>query len=298
MLEGEFRQRFDNGWHTVNLAAINQNNPGSFSAGTSGALETKRAAVSSRAEFQLNHNWVFGWDAMLQTDNNFSYSYILNTGSNYYRTNEVYLKGLGNRNYFDLRAMYFDMQDGDPLSALEHKQAIVRPILDYHYIHPTSVAGGELSATVNMTSIQRDKNDFLTVAGYNRFRGLAGDYSRLTTELEWKLQIIVPGGLVLTPLLAARADGYQLNLQNPSSLDPSYTSFDTGSSATRTMLTAGLEARYPIEITARGAVIFSEPIAQIFARPDEQSPGSLPNDDAQSFVFDATNLFERQVFWF
>ena len=296
MLEGEFRQRFDNGWHTVNIAAINQNSPNKFDAGTSDTMETKRAAISTRAEFQLNNSWIFGWDAMVQTDNNFGFSYSLITGSDYYKTNQIYLKGLGNRNYFDLRTIYFDMQDGDPLSVLEHKQAIVRPVLDYHYIHPAPVMGGELSATMNLTSLQRDRNDYLTVAGFNRFRGLAGDYSRLTTELEWKRQIIAPGGLVLTPLLAARADGYQLNLQNPSSLDPTYTSFETGSSATRTMLTAGLEARYPIEITAPGSNHLFEPIAQIFARPDEQSPGSLPNDDAQSFVFDATNLFERDKF--
>src|SRR5690606_17989679 len=39
-----------------------------------------------------------------------------------------------------------------------------------------------------------------------------------------------------------------------------------------------------------------EPIAQIYLRPDEDHAGGLPNEDAQSFVFDATNLFERDKF--
>ena len=39
-----------------------------------------------------------------------------------------------------------------------------------------------------------------------------------------------------------------------------------------------------------------EPIAQVFVRPDEQLAGGLPNEDAQSFVFDATSLFERAKF--
>ena len=39
-----------------------------------------------------------------------------------------------------------------------------------------------------------------------------------------------------------------------------------------------------------------EPIAQIFARPDEEYAGGLPNEDAQSFVFDATSLFDRDKF--
>src|SRR5690606_29177468 len=38
-----------------------------------------------------------------------------------------------------------------------------------------------------------------------------------------------------------------------------------------------------------------EPVAQIFVRPDEPFAGrfGVPNEDAQSFVFDASNLFER-----
>ena len=39
-----------------------------------------------------------------------------------------------------------------------------------------------------------------------------------------------------------------------------------------------------------------EPIAQVFVRPDETLAGGLPNEDAQSFVFDATSLFERDKF--
>ncbi len=31
-------------------------------------------------------------------------------------------------------------------------------------------------------------------------------------------------------------------------------------------------------------------------RPDETLAGQLPNEDAQSFVFDATNLFDRDKF--
>ncbi len=37
-------------------------------------------------------------------------------------------------------------------------------------------------------------------------------------------------------------------------------------------------------------------MAQIYLRPDEDLAGRLPNEDAQSFVFDATNLFERDKF--
>ncbi|MCY0152956.1 LPS-assembly protein LptD [Hoeflea alexandrii] len=39
-----------------------------------------------------------------------------------------------------------------------------------------------------------------------------------------------------------------------------------------------------------------EPIGQIFVRPNERLVDGLPNEDAQSFVFDTTSLFERDKF--
>jgi LPS-assembly protein len=62
------------------------------------------------------------------------------------------------------------------------------------------------------------------------------------------------------------------------------------------MLTAGLEARYPILASTDTSTHLFEPIAQIYVRPDEDLAGGVPNEDAQSFVFDATNLFERDKF--
>ena len=58
----------------------------------------------------------------------------------------------------------------------------------------------------------------------------------------------------------------------------------------------GLEWRYPfIEATALGTQVI-EPIAQIIARPGEAHAGQLPNEDAQSLVFDDTNLFAWNKF--
>ena len=39
-----------------------------------------------------------------------------------------------------------------------------------------------------------------------------------------------------------------------------------------------------------------EPMAQLIARPDETLAGQLPNEDAQSLVFDDSNLFSRDKF--
>jgi LPS-assembly protein len=64
------------------------------------------------------------------------------------------------------------------------------------------------------------------------------------------------------------------------------------------MATAGLELRWPVLFSGIGSSHVIEPVAQLFVRPDEQYIGGLaiPNEDAQSFVFDASSLFERDKF--
>ncbi|NNH62959.1 LPS-assembly protein LptD [Rhizobium laguerreae] len=293
LIEGEFRQRFENGTHILRVAGIDQAKPGNFSSGTSDAEAGQRGMVASKAEFRINPRWTFGWDVMMQSDNNFSKTYKLRGLASTDRTNQIYLTGLGKRNYFDMRAFYFDVQDADRTNKAEKQQAIVYPSLDYHYVAPQPLAGGELSADVNLTNISRTHDDFYTVDGFDRFRGLKGQTSRLTAELQWKRTYVTPTGLVITPLLAARGDAFALNMDDPTGYAGNY---DDGNSATRSMFTAGLEMRYPILMTTDNSTHILEPIAQIYARPDEQLAGRLPNEDAQSFVFDATSLFDRDKF--
>jgi LPS-assembly protein len=65
---------------------------------------------------------------------------------------------------------------------------------------------------------------------------------------------------------------------------------------TRAMGTVGVTYRYPfIAASSLGNSVF-EPIVQIVSRPGETNIGQLPNEDAQSLVFDDTNLFSVDKF--
>ncbi|MFQ6184499.1 LPS-assembly protein LptD [Sinorhizobium meliloti] len=292
LLEGEFRQQFHNGLHTLNVAGISQLDREQFTPGTVDALETNRGMIASRGKFEINPRWSFGWNVLVQSDNNFAKTYDLSTFDGTTYVNQAYLTGLGKRNYFDLRAFYFDIQDADPNSLDENKQPIAQ-VLDYSYTAPERILGGELNADFNLTNIKRNRLDRINVLGVERFRGLEGTSHRLTGELEWKRTFIAPGGLVLTPLLAARGDALGMNVDDPVGYTGNFSSSDA---ETRRMLTAGLEARYPILFAGETSTHVLEPIGQLYARPDEQYAGGLPNEDAQSFVFDATNLFDRDKF--
>jgi LPS-assembly protein len=294
LVEGEIRNKFETGEHTFRFAGINQQNSGSFAAGTADRESDSRIMGASKGEFHINPRWTFGWDVMVQSDNNFSRTYNIDGFDKETFTNDVYLTGLGTRNYFDLHSYYFDEQDDAETSLLERQQAIVYPVLDYSWFAPEPIFGGQLSINSNLTNLSRRAEDtYLEGVDSYRFPGLEGSYTRFTTEAEWKRTITTDQGLQLTPLLALRGDGLRSTSSGVGG--PNSGSLEDDPSG-RYMATAGLEARYPFLITAGSSSHIIEPIAQIYARPDEQMAGGLPNEDAQSFVFDATSLFERDKF--
>jgi LPS-assembly protein len=62
------------------------------------------------------------------------------------------------------------------------------------------------------------------------------------------------------------------------------------------MPVAGLEYRYPFISAQSWGTHTIEPIAQLILRPNETAIGRLPNEDAQSLIFDDGNLFRVNKF--
>ncbi len=289
--EAEFRQQFESGKHILKIAGIHQLSPDAFDAGSVDAGVENRGMIASQGEFKINPRWMFGWDVMVQSDNSFSNTYDISGYNQVTQTSQVYLTGLSGRNFFDLRGFYFDIQSTLATSTAEEEQPIVHPSMDYTRTFDRPVAGGELTLNANLLSLTRDEAEVDTTN--DKYPGVEGTSTRLTTELEWKRTIVTDQGLLITPIAAARGDLYHLDVDAPMG----YTGpFTTQTTPARGLLTAGLEARYPIQIVTSGASHILEPIGQIFARNDEQLAGGLPNEDAQSFVFDASTLFERDKF--
>ncbi|MEP6565575.1 MAG: LPS-assembly protein LptD, partial [Mesorhizobium sp.] len=324
--EAEWRQRFNNGEYSLKIAGIRQENPDEFidtggynvNSGAAGDPNKFRGMMGTKGQFAINPRWEFGWDVLLQSDKNFSRTYTIDGYNDAVHQSTVYLTGLNGRNYFDVRAMRFQVQENTPddnITARSDKQPWVLPSLDYAYIPDMPVAGGQLSFNVNARVIRRDDLDeayFIPYqpnapgSGVQRVRGIEGESGRLTAEAEWKRTFTTDGGLQLTPLLALRGDASYLNASSASlaavnamATDPRINvDDDMRSSLARYMATAGLEMRWPVLFSMPGSSHIVEPMAQLFVRPNEQYVGGLavPNEDAQSFVFDATTLFERDKF--
>ena len=320
LAEAEWRQRFNNGEYSVHFAGIRQMDPEAFDAGTvdrgqPGDPNRLRGMMGTKGQFAINERWDFGWDVLLQSDKNFANTYDIDGYDNFVHTSQVYLTGLDDRNFFDLRAMHFEVQeevfDGEP-GARADEQPWVLPSFDYAYTPDQSVFGGELNFDVNARVIDRGTLDYEPQTNpdfllpVDRVGGIEGTSSRITAEAEWKRSFTTDGGLVMTPLLAFQADTMQVNYSSDSvtainlmAANPDISVMsDIRSAYHRFLATAGLELRFPVLFSSTSANHVLEPMAQIFARNDPayQSTLGVPNEDAQSFVFDASTLFERDKF--
>ena len=138
-------------------------------------------------------------------------------------------------------------------------------------------------------------------------RGIGGDYTRATGMVDYQRKFIDPLGEEWTPFAFARLNGETLNLNttNTTTLD-NYGSYASFSNASQPGFLAGsqgdtgnvipgigVEYRYPFMAYTKFGSIVVEPIGQVIARPDSVlGTSSLVNLDAQSLVFDSTNLFD------
>jgi len=294
LLNGEFGHRLANGQYTVSAAGIYQLDPGRFDPG-SPSDRRLRGGINTTGEFALNQDWTLGWSGTLSSDRAFTRDYDVLNKDTSETTSTIHLTGLRDRNFFEARASYFQVLT-DPASAPlldpglydQGRQGFVAPVIDYHRVSDDAFLGGELSYTSNIANVVRAENDPFTI-GPTFFHGTAGDTVRLTKEVDWQRRIIGPMGQVITPFASLRGDAFFMDGVTAAPLTSSTTAF-------RFMPAVGVEWSLPILVTAGGSTHIIEPMAQIIARPDEMAAGTLPNNDAQSLVFDVSSLFDRDKF--
>ena len=323
--QAEWRHRTHNGQYTVKFARIEQEDQRAFadeSYVTVDELQEERKALMTTGRFQINPRWTFGWNGLFQSDENFARTYSLTGFSSRDETNEIYLTGLNDKNYFDIRVQDFLIQDqratdfdryADGTQTLNDQQAVALPSFDYNLVSGEDALEGQVSLDVNVTSVRRDAAQiinsldttpgrFTTVplsqnpietAANERFHGIRGAYTRASSDLQWKNSVITDPGAVVTASLGLRADAI---FPETDDLNTEVNPLTSNDSIFRAMPTGALEIRYPLIAEDGFASQIFEPIAQIIVRPDETHIGQFPNEDAQSMVFDYTNLFDLDKF--
>ncbi|MEA2936860.1 MAG: LPS-assembly protein [Alphaproteobacteria bacterium] len=321
LVQGEWRQRLVNGSYTIRATGIFQLDKQAFlKAGNVPGNRDFRGSFESSGQFNLTSKWVYGWDGTVITDRAFFQDYGLYKpqGSNLLRStpdyvlSQSYLQGRGERSYFDMRALYFY-----GFSSVDSQKQIpvIHPVIDHDYTFGRSVFGGELSLRSNLTSLSRETAFFdpinqtasnnglcaignpdptVKTASNCLLRGVPGTYSRLSSEANWRRTVIDSYGQVFTPFISLRADIANVQI-SPDAGVANYVNPGT-SDVARIMPTAGVEYRYPFISVHSWGTQTIEPIGQLIIRPNETGVGLLPNEDSQSMVFDASNLFRVNKF--
>ena len=319
LMQAEFRQRLMDGSYQIRAYGIDQLDPGAF-AGQAGDRQF-RGGVETKGEFALNDKWVWGWEGVALTDYMLLSDYRLSQYKDPLQSfltlpteavSQLYLTGVGDRSYFDARAIYYLSLSGN-----QSQVPVVAPVIDYSNVLNHSVFGGEFSYKTNFTNLTRETAVFDPItqsASLNGLcstatsadparsivpancllRGMPGTYTRLTGEADWRRSFTDSAGEIWTPFARIRVDAVNADISNQPGVSNFLPVGDT--QALRVMPTIGLEYRYPfINVQPWGSTTV-EPIAQVIARPNESYAGRLPNEDSQSMTFDTSNLFNVDKF--
>jgi len=317
LMTAEFRQRLINGSYQIRAYGIDQLDPSAF-AGQPGDRQF-RGGIDTKGQFAINDKWVWGWDGVILSDYYFFSDYRLSAYKDPMNAflslpteavSQLYLTGVGNRSYFDLRSIYYLSFSGN-----QQQVPVVYPVWDYSNVFNYPIFGGEVSYKTNFVNLTRNDAVFdpittlANTAGLCTalsadplartpsqclLRGFPGTYTRLTAEAQWRRSFTDPLGEIWTPFASMRVDAINADVSNQPGVSNFLPVGDT--QALRLMPTVGLEYRYPfINVQPWGSTTI-EPIAQVIIRPNEQYAGKLPNEDAQSMVFDTSNLFSVDKF--
>lgn len=284
LVEADWRQKLWNGAYEVKLyGAYDQEENSNW-----------RGSVDTKGNFALNGYWHFGWSAIAQSDDTFRRYYNIDSIYASEQVSTVYLTGMADRNYFNISVSQYgnllgNQYDPETNTYLKSVTSTSYPSVDYNYIHNKPVFGGEFSFDVNAVALSI--NDPLNQIKIANFPSVTqGTTDHIATDMQWRRTFKDDLGQVYTPFVFARGDVYNVSSFQEGNISGPADTF------TRDLVGVGMDYRYPFITTTGGVTQVIEPVAQIVSRAGQANNNLVPITDAQSLIFDDTNLFDINKF--
>lgn len=300
ILKGEWRHRLANGEYNIRVAGIDQDSddlPGGRNAGKNAKLGGFRGSLETHGKFPLSGWWQFGWDAIVESDGQFRRFYKFDSILVTDRVNQVYLTGQSDRNYFSAKNYQFG---GLLTNDTPQTESYTHPIINYNYVFKDPMVGGELRWNTNILSFTRSNNSVDDAFIDPRTRERDQNINRIVTELKWRRRLTDAIGISYTPFADIRGDIYQFNGITDSTAATVMDGVPSGAvfsdTITRGVVAGGVTVSYPWAATGAGGTHIIEPIGQVVVHQESIPQRRMPNEDAQSLVFDDTNLFSMSKF--
>lgn len=265
LLEGEYRQRWDDGgmWFQGSVAY----NP---DGGLSGHEGQWYSSLFGSGRIPIDNIWHFGFDAQITSNDTFLKRYDLSIFDRL--VNDLFIEGISGRNRFAITGYYFQ---GLRLTDDQELFPIPVPIIEYTYIPDHDVAGGDFRFDLNTAVVTRDHGP---------------DSQRATAEVRWSLPLLTSNGQLITVQADARGDAFRVTNNDLIDFPTIPQKVDY---ITRGVPYIALDWRWPFASTtgpANTSIVF-EPIVQAIAAPYGGNPKGIPNEDSSDFELDDNNLF-------
>ena len=270
LLQGEYRQRFDDGgmWLQASVA----NNP---SGGLSRHVDENYAHAFGGLRYDFSPGWDLGADLQYTSNDTYMRRYDISWLDRL--TDDLFVSGENGRSRFAITGYYFEgLRPGDSADQFPW----ILPLFQYSLIPSEKVADGQLRFDLNSAVINR-------TTGPNS--------QRVTAELNWRLPFVALGGQVFTVIADARGDFYHVD--NNDGVDfPSVIPGEPvpveNRTITRGMPYLALDWRWPfVNNLGTGKSIVVEPVAQVIYSPYGGNPATLPDEDSDAFETDDNDIF-------
>jgi LPS-assembly protein len=280
-----------NGSMDVKASGIYQLDKSAF-AGLPGDRDW-RGAIQTSGRFRPVQDWTVGWSYAAFTDNAYLADYELTDGKSW--TNEVYTTYLHDQTYFDARIQRFN-RIGNYTADDDNRQGMNLPKIQGQHIADLPNGWGRINLSGELLGVHRglDQTGIYGAGAVPYVWGYEGTKLHGMLEGAWENQLIMPGGLAVTPYLGLRLDASSYKRTAAALPAP----FATPADATLFTATpiAALDLRWPLMANWGASTHLIEPIAQVVYRGSGVTQVGITNDDAQSFVFDTSNLFSYNRF--
>lgn len=285
LLGAEWIQRFDNGSFQIKGSGVYQLDKEAFDF--SDARRDWRGAVQTSGSFRPVADWTVGWSYTAFTDAAYLEDYDLSTATS--SVNEVYATYLTEETYFDARVQQFNLL-GDVLPEAQDRQGQAVPSVRFEHMLELAPGSGRVEISGRLLGVRRETDSRTIINGVPYTFGYSGGKQHATVQAGWQNQYIGAGGFVATPYLGGRADFAYYDGSSPLMEAPGETTLWSATPI------AAMDVRFPMAASDGSTVHLVEPIGQLVYRGSDITAVGITNDNAQSFVFDDTNLFSFNRF--
>jgi LPS-assembly protein len=268
VMEGEYRQRTNEGSYQFNASLTNPNKRDDNGNQIDG--REFRGYVHARGDDKLSEHWGYGFDISRATDDTYLRRY--DYGNQKSLNSQLYLQGLYGRSYIRTRALAFQGLDETDDPALE---PFVLPLVHGYYETDPIFGNARLFTSGNLQIITRDE----------------GTKSRRASATSGvKLPVVTQGGHRIDSQLSLRTDLYSLEdqtLNNGRLYDGEQVRF---------VPQASVKWRYPLMRAFERSTLTLEPTVMAVAKPNGLNPDEIANEDNQIVEFNDSTLFDPNPF--